>query len=254
MPNPEKNLTAFSQELDRLQKLAPTSGSIGDLVQRYRDSEEFKQLSDGTRTNYEVHMRRFEDHDTWGLVASRDLSALAVQIARDAIKQTPVMANQMLAVGRTIWDWAIPLDLAKLNPFDKVKDLDIPDRGHVPWPAWVIDYVRAHAWPALVRMVRLGVMTCQRGSDMIRMGPEHREDNGIWCRPQKTRKRRRSFRIPLTTADAFELDRWAETPVTFTNSRWLKPIARHREDLYLYSPKGAQYTADGLRALEPMAR
>jgi integrase len=97
-------------------------------------------------------------------------------------------------------------------------------------------------------MVRLGVMTCQRGSDMIRMGAEHREDNGIWCRPQKTRKRRRSFRIPLTTADALELDRWAETPVTFTNSRWLKPIARHREDLYLYSPKGAQYTADGLRA------
>jgi hypothetical protein len=35
---------------------------------------------------------------------------------------------------------------------------------------------------------------------------------------------------------------------TFTNSRWLKPIDRFREDLYLYSPKGAQYTADGLRA------
>ncbi len=36
--------------------------------------------------------------------------------------------------------------------------------------------------------------------------------------------------------------------VRFTNSRWLKPIDRFREDLYLYSPKGAQYTADGLRA------
>ena len=33
-----------------------------------------------------------------------------------------------------------------------------------------------------------------------------------------------------------------------TNSRWLKPIERFREDLYLYSPNGAQYTADGLRA------
>jgi hypothetical protein len=54
--------------------------------------------------------------------------------------------------------------------------------------------------------------------------------------------------IPLGAADAIEIDRWAETPVTFTNSRWLKPIARFREDLYLYSPKGAQYTADGLRA------
>jgi hypothetical protein len=49
-------------------------------------------------------------------------------------------------------------------------------------------------------------------------------------------------------ADAIEIDRWAETPVTFTNSRWLQPIDRFREDLYLYSPKGAQYTADGLRA------
>jgi hypothetical protein len=39
-----------------------------------------------------------------------------------------------------------------------------------------------------------------------------------------------------------------QDPVVVTNSRWLKPIARHREDLYLYSPKGAQYTADGLRA------
>ena len=70
---------------------------------------------------------------------------------------------------------------------------DIPDRGHVPWPSWVIDHVRAHAWPDLVRMTRLGVMTCQRGSDLIRMGPEHRDRNGLWCRPKKTRKRRRAF-------------------------------------------------------------
>jgi hypothetical protein len=123
-------------------------------------------------------MRRFEARDTWGVIPVRDLSPLAVQTARDAMKDRPVMANQMLSVGRTIWDWAIPLDLAKANPFDKVKDLDIPDRGHVPWPSWVIDYVRSQAWPDLVRMERLGIMTCQRGSDLIRMGPEHRDGNG----------------------------------------------------------------------------
>lgn len=251
LPNPEKNLTAFSKAVDRLKLATPTAfppGSIGDLIARYRDSDEFKKNADGTQTNYEVHMRRFEDPETWGLVPVSDLSPLAAQTARDAMKATPVMANQMLAVGRTIWDWAIPIDLAKANPFDKVKDLDVPDRGHVPWPAWVVDYVRAQASPDLVRMVRLGVMTCQRGSDMIRMGPEHRERNGIWCRPKKTRKRRRSFHIPLAAGDALELDRWAETPVTYTNSRWLQPIERHRDDLYLYSPKGAAYTPDSLRA------
>src|SRR5271156_6541621 len=75
-------------------------------------------------------------------------------------------------------------------------------------------------------------MTCQRGSDIIRKGPEHRDGNGIWCRPKKSRKRRRAFHIPLATNDALEIDRWAETPVTFTNSRWLKPIPRFREYLY----------------------
>jgi hypothetical protein len=251
LPNAETQPARFWAEVERRQSSAPTAypaGSIGDLVARYRKSDEFKRLADGTHTNYEVHLRRFEAHDTWGMVPVRDLSPLAVTTARDAMKDIPVMANQMLSVGRTIWDWAIPLDLAKSNPFDKVKDFDIPDRGHVPWPSWVVEYVRENAPPDLVRMKRLGIMTCQRGSDMIRMGPEHRERSGIWCRPKKTRKRRRAFHIPLVTADSLELDRWAETPVQYTNSRWKAPIERFREDLYLYSPKGAQYTADGLRA------
>ena len=248
LPNAKSDPKAFWTEVERRQTSAPTAypaGSIGDLVSRYRTSDEFKRLSEGTQSNYEVTMRRMEHQ---GLVRVKDLTPLVVQTARDAMKDTPVMANQMLSVGRTIWDWAIPLDLAVANPFDKVKDFDIPDRGHVPWPSWVVEYVRAHAWPDLVRMERLGIMTCQRGSDLIRMGPEHRDRNGLWCRPKKTRKRRRAFHIPLAAADALELDRWAETPVTFTNSRWLKAIDRFREDLYLYSPKGAQYTADGLRA------
>jgi hypothetical protein len=248
LPNAKTDPKAFWTEVERRQTSAATAcpaGSIGDLISRYRTSDEFKRLSEGTQSNYEVTMRRMEHQ---GLVRVKDLTPIVVQTARDAMKDTPVMANQMLSVGRTIWDWAIPLDLAVANPFDKVKDFDIPDRGHVPWPSWVVEYVRAHAWPDLVRMERLGIMTCQRGSDLIRMGPVHRDGHGIWCRPKKTKTRRRAFLIPLATVDALEIDRWAETPVMFTNSRWKRPIERHRDDLYLYSPKGAQYTADGLRA------
>jgi hypothetical protein len=135
LPNAETQPARFWAEVQRRQSSAPTAypaGSIGDLIARYRKSDEFKRLAEGTRTNYEVHMRRFEAHDTWGMVPVRDLTPLAVTTARDAMKDIPVMASQMLSVGRTIWDWAIPLDLAKLNPFEKVKDFDIPDRGHVP--------------------------------------------------------------------------------------------------------------------------
>jgi hypothetical protein len=39
-----------------------------------------------------------------------------------------------------------------------------------------------------------------------------------------------------------------ETPVAFTNTRWLTPIDRTRPDLYLYSPKGAPHTKTSMRA------
>jgi hypothetical protein len=54
--------------------------------------------------------------------------------------------------------------------------------------------------------------------------------------------------------DAAEGGHSSETPVTFTNSRWLKPIERFRDAPYLYSPKAAQYTPDGLRGTGILAR
>lgn len=183
-----------------------------------------------------------------GAFLVRDLTAAGVLAARDAMKDTAGMANHMLSCGRTLWNWAIPLDLADQNPFDRVRDLAVPDRGHIPWPRWVIDHVAEHAPTDLVRLERLGLMTCQRESDLIRMGPEHRERNGIWCRAKKTKRRRHTTFIPLQTADALELDRWAETPIAFTATRWKTSIERHRTDLYLYSPRGAPYTETSVRA------
>jgi hypothetical protein len=177
-----------------------------------------------------------------------ELTPLAVMAGRDGLKDTPGMANQMLAVGRTLYGWALPLGLCKTNPFIAVRPLAIADRGHVPWPQWVVEYVLEKAPADLIRLTRLGIMTCQRESDLVRMGPEHRERNGIWCRPKKTRRKRRSFHIPLAMTDALELDRWRDIAIRFKASRWKAPIARHRLDLYLYSPTGAPYNPDSVRA------
>lgn len=227
------------------------AGSIAGIIVSFRASEDFTGKTESTRASYEVHMRRFEDRDAWGLLPAKGLTPLAVQTARDAMKDKPSMANQMLAVGRTVWNWAIPLGLLgaiHLNPFEKVKDLPLPDRGHVPWPEWAVEFVRSHGPQDIVRFVDLGIMTGQRESDLVRFGPLNRENNGLWCRAQKTRKKRRAFFIPLAITEAMELDRWAKTPMTFTNSRWLTPIARYRDDVYLYTPLGKDYTPDRIRA------
>jgi integrase len=199
-------------------------GSIKVLIDQYRDDDAFKHLAERTQTVYNVHLKRFERADTWGMLPAKQLTAPHVKALRDQFADVPGMANQMLSVGRTLYSWAIPLGYITSNPFEHVRPLDIPDRGHVPWPRWALDDVLASAPEDLRRMVRLGVMTCQRESDLIRLGPIHRESlpgrgGGIWCRPRKTRRRRRSVFIPPRIADALELDRWAEAPINFTNTR-----------------------------------
>jgi hypothetical protein len=251
---PQANLT-FWADYNRLKLAAVTypTGSIGELIKdRYYQDDAYTSLAERTRTVYALHLDRIRKPEAWGLLKMDELTAFAVKKGRDALADTPGMANQMLSVGGTLYEWAMLYDLAKSNPFAAVPWLDVPDRGHVPWPQWAVDHVTAHAPPDLVRMVRLGVATCQRESDLVRLGPEHRASArgkpGIWCRPQKTRRRRKAVFIPLAAADALELDRWAHEPMSMTWGRWKRPIPRHRTDLYLYSPRAAAYKPHGLRA------
>jgi len=248
LPNPYDYPSAFKREIERLRgpvKIVYPPGSIGALVGRFRDSEDFKANAESTRTSYGLHLDLFET--VWGLLPAKNLTGEGVMQLRDSKKDTPGMANHMLSVGRTLWKWAGPLGIVEGNPFLGVADLETDDTGHIPWPSWASDHVLQTAPPDLVRLVRLGLATCQRESDLIRMGPEHREGPGIWCRPKKTRKKRKAFNIPLTPSDALMLDRWAETPMTFKASRWKAPIERHCAAVYLYSPFGRAFTTSSLQ-------
>lgn len=249
LPDPLNHPIRFERELTCLRgpiKIIYPPGSIGDLVERYKNSGDFKGLAESTRTSYGIHLQTFQD--VWGMLPARDLTGEGVMTLRDSMAATPGMANHMLSVGRTLWGWAAPLSIVDGNPFAGIADLETGDNGHIPWPAWCSDYVCKTAPVDLVRMIRLGLATCQRESDLIRMGPGHREGPGVWCRPKKTRKKRKSFNIPLTPADALMLDRWADAPMMFTSTRWRAPIARHHADVYLYSPRGRPYTTTSLQA------
>jgi len=157
------------------------------------------------------------------------------------------MANHMLSVGRSLWNWGRAVGVHS-NPFAGIANLEIGDTGHIPWPGWIVELVCKTAWPDLVRMVRLGLATCQRESDLIRMGPAQRERHGLWCRPKKTKRKRKAFCIPLTPADLRMLDGWPRAKIAFTATRWKAPIRRGNPDYYLFSPRGVPYTETSLRA------
>jgi hypothetical protein len=247
LPNPEIEPGAFWKELElhiTAAKPPPLHGSVGFLVQHYRNSEDFRRLSDSTKASYGVHLKRFEA--AWGAL-SYSLPHGAVLALRDSLADTPGMANHMLSVGRTLWNWGRSIGIQS-NPFLSVANLDVGDVGHIPWPAWTIELVCKTTWRDLVRMVRLGLATCQRESDLIRMGPAQRDRHGLWCRPKKTKKKRKAFCIPLTDSDARTLDRWPQTKIAFTATRWKAPIRRCNVDYYLFSPRGVPYTETSLRA------
>jgi hypothetical protein len=182
----------FWRELNHIvsQTVVFPSGSVKALIDEYRDDEAFKRLSPRSRTVYNVLLNRFAKPHVWGLLPAKNLTPPAVKVARDGLSDTPGMANQMLSVGRTLYAWAIPLGLVNSNPFESVKPLETVDRGHVPWPDWIVEEVLRTSWEDRQRMVRLGIMTCQRESDLVRLGPMHCESvkgrgKGIWCRPKK---------------------------------------------------------------------
>ncbi|GEM_PF-1699360 len=249
LPNDPQS-EAFWREYDSLNPKGATKDTVEWLVEEYKQSENFTRLAAQTQEVYSISLRRIVR--AWGDLGIAEITPLAATKARDALKETPGMANQLVAVGRILYDWAIPLGMKpgrdQSNPFDKVSPLDLLDRGYIPWPQWVLDYVEQNAWNDLKRMARLGVMTCQRESDLVRMGKKFREGRGLWCRPKKTRRRRRSFLIQLSTADALELDQWSESPIVFTNARFKKPWSHYREDLYLYTPRGVPYNETSLRS------
>jgi hypothetical protein len=83
-----------------------------------------------------------------------------------------------------------------------------------------------------------------------RAGASRFNANRATSRGRKMRASGSSRRIEsrLRTADALELDRWAETPIIFENTRWKAPRPQHNPDLYLYSPRGNPFTETSLRA------
>jgi hypothetical protein len=247
LPNAETEPAAFWKELElyiKANKPAPITGTVGFLTQRYRQSEDFKRLSESTQASYGIHLNRFDA--AWGAL-SYDLADGAVIALRDRMADTPGMTNHMLSVGRSLWTWGRAIGVQS-NPFVGIANLEIGDTGHIPWPAWAVELVCKAAWPDLVRMVKLGLATSQRESDLIRMGPAQRERHGLWCRPKKTKKKRKAFCIPLTPADLHMLDRWPQTKIAFFASRWKAPIQRRNPDYYLFSPRGVPYTETSLRA------
>lgn len=217
---------AFWTALRKAKGIGAAEGTFERLITEYKASPEWARLRPATQRDYAMYLDRLAVEAGDRLVA--DTTRKTIYQMRDAMASTPVAANHMLAVLRTIIEWGIPRDYSEDNPVVGVTRLEIDEKGAAPWPEKGYGFVLAHAPADLRRMAFLGRATGQRAGDLVRMKPAHLEADGIntWI----GKRRELLHFVPLTAAELAEIRSWKVDPL----------------DLFIKSMRNRPYTADHL--------
>ena len=182
------------------------AGSFSALIAAYKNTAKWRdEYSDNTRQNYDISLRRIEA--AWGNLPVSGLTAIGIYVLRDQFASTPVQANHLVSVLRTIIAWGIPRGYSERNPALDVVAIDIIDEQNArPWPEEAFGVVLQEAPEHLRRAAFLGRVTGQRRSDLVRMGKRNRRDDGLDIQIKKLRGKRHF--MPLNPNELAVLDSW----------------------------------------------
>jgi integrase len=190
---------------------ADREGTLSKLIAEYRANKAWDDLRPASKRAYAHFLDRLEASGGDRPVAAmtrRDIYALL-----DGMSTTPVAANLMLAVLRTLIEFGVPRGYREDNPAIGIKGLKIDDSGHSPWPEAGYSFVMEHAPTHLWRMAFLGRATGQRGSDLVKMRPADLAEDGIHVRIGKLRDK--PHFVPLTAAQMAEIRSWGVRDLEF---------------------------------------
>lgn len=187
--NPRGDETAEQIALNALNQSTTTGRNdwspdmLGDLIVRFQDSPEFKELAEKTRKDY----RRYMDwlRLNFGDVLIEQIDRAFVLEIRDSFQDTPRTANYYVSVLSRLFSFAIDRGLANTNPASAIKKLRTGP-GHQPWPDNLIQKALERAYPELGRAIRLALYTGQRESDCVTVSWSHYDGEGIEVVQQKT--------------------------------------------------------------------
>ncbi|MGE3245059.1 MAG: hypothetical protein AB7J19_01910 [Beijerinckiaceae bacterium] len=224
----------------------PVAQTFGGMVEAFMASPKWSKYAPATKKDFGFYLGKMAG--IWGELGPREISPQGVLALRDSMAESPGSANHLVTVGKVLCKWAIPYGWLTVNPFADIEPIQTDDDGHWPWPDWAVSLVLDKAWPDLARFVFLAVETGQRESDLVRMGQGWMEGRGIRSRPQKTRRRRGAFWIPLTAGALARIARWSSEPLVFTGGRWGHESQVQTPDTFFLSPAGNAYTTEGIRS------
>jgi site-specific recombinase XerD len=190
---------------------ASRDGTLSKLIAEYRAHKSLLTCDQSQSASIRISLDRLEA--SGGDRPVSDMTRRDIYGLLDQMSGTPVAANLMLTVLRTLLEFGVPRGYRDDNPAIGVKKLKTEDSGHSPWTEQGYAYVMRHAPTNLLRMAFLGRATGQRISDLVKMRPADLAADGINVRIGKLRDK--PHFVPLTAAQMSEIKSWGVRDLEF---------------------------------------
>lgn len=181
-------------------------GTFKALIAEYKASKKFLKRRPRTKDHYQHQLDRITG--AWGDMAVSGLTVAGILALRAKHEDTPVAANHLVSMLRTLLGWGLTHGYGARNPANDIDALEIEDEENAkPWPEDAYQLVLKLAPERLYRAVYLGRACGQRRSDLSLYGRRHRQEDGIAVKIGKLRDK--DHIIPLMKHQLEEIDSWS---------------------------------------------
>ncbi len=229
-PDWHRAYAEIHESFQRPRRARPSGGCLAALVEAYKASPAFLQLSAKTRKDYARYMDRLAAR--YGHLAVATMPRAFVFKLRDRHAKTPRTANYYVQVLRLLLSYAVDHGWRDDNPALRPKQLRTGP-GHKPWEEWQIAAFRKRWPPETLERVAFELLlnTGQRGQDIPPMKRSHYRRGWISVVQRKTGER---LEIPASRDLKAVLDPWVKARrqfmlLTTASGRPLKvDYLRHR--------------------------
>ncbi len=174
-------------------KAAPASVTVAKMIDAYRKSAKWAELSKNTQKSYARHLAFFADkmgEFEPDRIKTRHLNDLLEQL-----RAKPTDANRKMASLSAVYAWGIGKGWCKTNPATAVDKLKPTGRARGPWPLDLIQAARDTATGETALLFEMLLSTGQRVTDVLRMRWGDMDGDGIRVTQQKTKA---AIYVPLT--------------------------------------------------------
>lgn len=184
--------------------------TINDAIDRWLiDVRAKKSIQRSSVLFYEQSIR--PARKAWGGLAPGGLKPLHVETLFNSMHKTPGAANNFLSAMRTFGKWLRKHELSAVMITEGIS-AHKAEGGHQPWTPEQLAVAEAKLTGAVRRGFFLYRYTGLRGSDVVRLGPQHIVDGGFEI---ITQKRKVPIFCPILPELEAEMRTWPDEPGPF---------------------------------------